>query len=390
MLITASRIHNGYQWLPPGTVIEVADDGSIIALHSEDAPLADVVHYDGILSPGFVNAHCHLELSHMKDLVGEGTGLMHFLQQVIWKRESFTIEQKITARHEAYDELLENGVVAVGDIANSADTLDIRALDRLHIHTFVECLGFTEERAQQMLDFSEKVYLQYTAQQSGDKILRQSIVPHAPYSVSPSLFRLIDAYDKDALISIHNEETIEELNFYKDKSGAVNDLLHSLNIDAAFFEPSGKSPLQTYLPYFSPSHPFIFVHNTFATAEDLQFAQDNFPAVYWCLCPNANKYIEGRLPDMDMLLQHAKNICIGTDSLTSNHQLCILSELYTIRAQYSGLEWGLLLRWATSSGAAALQMQDKIGSIEPGKQPGIVQITGLDDNNIRPTPKRIM
>src|ERR1700752_4673982 len=121
--ITASRIHDGHTWLPEGTVIEVADDGSVVALH--DHTMQDkATHYDGILSPGLVNAHCHLELSHMKGVVPQHTGLIPFLKTIPLHRNDRTEEQKKTARHEAYLELLRNGVVAVGDIANTTDTLD--------------------------------------------------------------------------------------------------------------------------------------------------------------------------------------------------------------------------------------------------------------------------
>ncbi len=389
MLLTASRIHNGYTWLPLGAVLEVADDGSIVAFH-DSSRQEDAFWYDGILCPGFVNVHCHMELSHMKGAIPERTGLIPFLQRVTFHRNEFTEGQKAVARHAAYNELLQNGIVATGDIANGAETLDLRGLDKMHIHTFVECIGFTEEHAQQRFDFSEKIYRDFAAQQLKEKQLSQSIIPHAPYSLSAPLFRLIDAYDKDALISIHNQESIEETKFYTDKTGAVNNLLNGFNIDTTFFRPSGKSSLQTYLEYFSPSHPFIFVHNTYTTKEDIIFAQSRMPGTHWCLCPNANKYIENRLPDLDLLLQEARNICIGTDSLASNHQLCILSELYTIKQQYPGFDWGLLLRWGTLNGAAALQMQDKVGSIEPGKQPGILQITGLDDTASKPKVKRII
>ncbi|MBS1584993.1 MAG: amidohydrolase family protein [Bacteroidetes bacterium] len=377
MLITAARIHNGHGWLPEGTVIEVADDGTIVALHGSDK-LAAATFYDGILCPGFVNVHCHLELSHMKGAIPEHTSLIPFLQQVMMHRNNFSDEQKLFARHKAFNELLDNGVVAVGDIANGNDTLDLRELDRMHIHTFVECIGFTDQQVKERFSFSEKVYHAFAGQEPGEKMARQSIVPHAPYSVSQPMFGCINAFDNKALMAIHNEESTEEIKFYIDKTGAVNDLLNGFNIDSSFFKPSGKSSLQTYTEWFSPSHPFIFVHNTYTSREDVCFAQSRFSSVHWCLCPNANMYIENRLPDIDMLLKEAKNICIGTDSLASNHQLSIIAELHTIREQYPAIDWEILLKWATLNGAMALQMDDELGSITPGKRPGIIQIRELE------------
>jgi aminodeoxyfutalosine deaminase len=386
--LTAKQIHNGSGWLPPGSVIEVSDDGTIVSV--SDRPQPDPIFYDGVLTPGFVNAHCHLELSHLKGVVPEHTGLIPFLQHIPRHRNDFTDEQKQAARLTAYRQLLDNGIVAVGDIANTTDTLDVRALDQLHCTTFVEAIGFTEVNAPRAFRFAQQTYDAFAAQGPKGKLLRQSIVPHAPYSVSSSLFRLIDEHKAASLISIHNQESREEDSYYVSKTGLVPDLLHSLGIDDSFFSPSGLSSLQSYLPWLSPAHPVILVHNTYSSVHDVRFAHSRMPNAYWCLCPNANLYIENTLPDIDMLISEGANICIGTDSLASNHRLCILSELRSIKDRYSHISWETLISWATGNGAAALQMQHIIGTIEPGKKPGILQLTGLDQPGTLPTVTRIV
>jgi cytosine/adenosine deaminase-related metal-dependent hydrolase len=372
-LITATQIHDGDKFLPEDSIIELDDKGTIIAIHDASRK-QDATFYEGILCPGFVNVHCHLELSHMKGLVPEHTGLIPFLKHIPTYRDKFTEEQKKAARHEAYTESYNNGIVAIGDIANTTDTLDIRAEDKMHIHTFIESIGFTEERAEMMMGFSTQTYSAFAAQETKEKMLRQSIVPHAPYSVSSSLFKLINAHTPQSLISIHNQESEAEHHFYLKKDGAVNELLAMLNINTDFFQPSGKSSLQTYVQYFEKEHSFIFVHNTYTGLEDAAIGASAFAQAYWCLCPNANLYIENRLPDIPMLMNDQRNICIGTDSLASNHQLSILAELQTINKYYPEIGWETLLRWGTSNGAKALRIGDVVGNIKTGLQPGIVQI----------------
>lgn len=375
MLVTATQIHDGKKWLPQGTVIKLTDDGTIEAiLDSSHKEIAK--HYEGIVCPGFVNAHCHLELSHMKGKVPEHTGLITFLKQVATTRNNYTEEDKITARHHAFHDMIQNGIVAVGDISNTTDTLDLRVQDKIHFHSFVEALGFSEQ-PQKHFDYAMAVMHGFNGQATESKTLRQSIVPHAPYSVTEQLFSLIDKFDEQALLTIHNQETAAEDEYYKTKKGGVLDLFQSIGIDDSFFQPSDKSSLQTYIPWLSQTHPVIFVHNTFTTPEDITFAQTHLQNTYWCLCPNANMYIENRLPDISMLMQHCNNICIGTDSLSSNNQLSVLAELHTIQQHYPNIQWEQLLQWATYNGALALQMDDVVGSIESGKKPGLV----LLDNN---------
>jgi aminodeoxyfutalosine deaminase len=384
--ITAERIHNGNYWLPAGTTIEVANDGRIIAVL--DAPNKETVVYDGVLAPGFVNVHCHLELSHMKGFVPPHTGLIAFLKNIPMHRNDLPEDAKAAARLKAYNDLLDNGVVAVGDIANTADTLNLRSLDKLHIYTFVETIGFSDVNAPRSFENALKLYNAFSAQEEGVMTLKQAIVPHAPYSVSSSLFRLIDMHRDDVIISIHNQETEEENTYYTIKEGQVRELLHSLGVDDSFFNPTGKSSLQSYLEWMSPHHAYIFVHNTYTHHLDVQYAHSRLNNVFWCLCPKANLYIENTLPDINMFISEDANICIGTDSLVANDRLSIMSEIYTVKQRYPKLDWAMLLSWATSNGAKALQLEDEIGTIEPGKIPGIVQIIGLDSGD-EPTVKRI-
>ncbi|MBC7554686.1 MAG: amidohydrolase family protein [Taibaiella sp.] len=376
MFLSANLIHDGIAFLPQGSAISINDEGDVLEL-LEYSPEGTIIH-DGILAPGFVNAHCHIELSHMKGSIAEHTGLIAFLKNVSLCRNNYSEIQKETARTNAYNELINNGIVAVGDISNSTETLGVRALDKLHFHTFIEALGFSEHGAATSFNYALKTYNAFCDQPQSHKLLKQSITPHAPYSVSSHLFRTIDAFDTQSLLSIHNQETEEEGRYYKLKEGGIRDLFSALGIDDTYFRPTGQSSIRSFMHWLQAKRKYIFVHNTFTEREDIQHIKDLGVDAFWCLCPNANLYIENRLPDVNMFLQENISICVGTDSLASNKKLCILSELSTLKNHFPSLSWETLLRFGTYNGALALQMQDVAGRIEVGKRPGINLITGLE------------
>lgn len=375
-LITAPKIHNGQQWLPAGTVLEVNETGRIEAIHSKGSLANDHIrHYEGVLCPGFVNAHCHLELSHMQGCIEEGNGLVSFLIDVMKQRNRFSAPAIRLALEHAMATLKENGVVALGDIANGTDTLNHRENAGFHIHTFIECIGFNPEQALDRFRFSEKIYEQFAIQAGGQQLLRQSIVPHAPYSVTQELFRHISGHQPQSLQSIHNEETMAEQELYQHKAGAMFDLFEALRIEADAFIPSGKTSLQTYVPWIGEAHPLILVHNTFMNQQDIDFLKHSGRKFTLCLCPNANWYIERRLPDVAMLLKNDVVLCLGTDSLASNYSLDMLSEMARIQEHYPQVTLAQLLCWATYNGAQALNMEQHVGSIAVGKAPGILHVS---------------
>lgn len=131
------------------------------------------------------------------------------------------------------------------------------------------------------------------------------------------------------------------------------------------------------MQHLNPAHRTLFVHNTLTTASDILSAQTWSPNTYWATCPNANLYIENRLPNYRAFLDTNARMTIGTNSLTSNWQLSVLEEMKTIARYQSYVPFSALLRWATLNGAQALGFDDTLGSLEVGKTPGVLLVEGL-------------
>lgn len=377
--------------LPAGNVLITDKNGVFVDIVSHTEAGEGVEQFNGILCPGFINAHCHLELSHLKGIIPEKTGLVEFVFKIITERH-FSAADILTAIETAENEMLRNGIVAVGDICNNNITIAQKSRQRLRYHNFIEVAGFVPAGANARFEAAIETRQQFKNAVS----LQTSIAPHAPYSVSPDLFKLIDDLPGNNLITIHNQETHAEDDFFKYRTGDFLNLYERLNIDISFFKASNKSSLQTFLPYFTKGQSLILVHDVTTTKEDIELIKTqttNYkPPTFFCLCPNANLYISNTLPDINMLLKNNCNIVLGTDSLASNHQLSILDEIKTLQKNFPQLELSTMLQWATINGAKALQMNDTLGSFEKGKQPGLVLIENVDGCQLKEnsSSKRIL
>jgi len=363
--INADPIKNG--------IVSVDDHGKILALEDGlSSTDKNVENLKGIICPGFINTHCHVELSHLKNKIEPGGGLIKFIKDLQSQRN--TDPEAILAAAAAADkEMFENGIVAVGDIANSADVIPVKRKSEIYYHTFIEVFGFTPDKAQTIYDNAIALREQY-------KQMSCSVTPHAPYSVSKELFKLIYRLceKQPNLISIHNQETEEENKFYRYKTGDFLDLYSFFNIDISFFKPQARNSVQTTIPLLTNKQNILLVHNTFTNLKDIYFVRRFDRKINWCFCPNANLYIEGRLPKIDLFMDRGFNITLGTDSLASNHKLCLLSEMAVIQKHFPDISLRQLLQWGTLNGAKVLGISDEKGSIEVGKTPGLNLLTGLD------------
>jgi cytosine/adenosine deaminase-related metal-dependent hydrolase len=366
--VQADPIKNG--------IVTVDDAGKIIAIsdgQQSDFQNIPVERLNGVIVPGFINTHCHTELSHLKDKIAPGNGLVDFIKSVQAVRHADKGE--ITAAAEKADvEMQENGIVAVADISNSNFTIGLKAQSKLYYHTFVEVFGFLPERA-------EVIFANALALADEFRPQSVSVTAHAPYSVSKDLFKLIKRYSDTGnnLLSIHNQECEDENKFYRYKLGGFVDLYKHLGIDINYFRPQARNSLQSIIPLLTNRQKILMVHNTCTNLKDIYFIKRFDRNINWCFCPNANLYIEKRLPKVELFVNQGLNITLGTDSLASNNKLCILSEMRTLQQNFPKLETGRLIKWATLNGAKFLGIDTDKGTIEPGKTPGLNLLTGLDD-----------
>jgi cytosine/adenosine deaminase-related metal-dependent hydrolase len=332
----------------------------------------DIQQFEGILCPGFVNAHCHLELSHMKGMIPTHTGLQEFVKQIVALRQ-VAPEAVQAAIVSAEAEMIANGIVAVGDISNTLDTLDQKAKHNLAYYSFVELYDLDPTRAAGKILAGLEIQKQFQ-----ENCVRASLVPHAPYSVTNDLWNLLSAHFGIHTISMHNQETTDENDFFKTKTGSFLGMYERTKVNLDFFKATGLSALQSILPIFKKAHHGILVHNSYTSVEDIQAVHAAMDNAFWCLCPNANQYIEQTMPPIALLRSEKAKLVIGTDSYASNWSLNILGELKTIQQYHPQIPLAEMLGWATINGAQALQMDKHLGSFEKGKKPGLVLIKGLD------------
>ncbi len=377
-LFTGNTLMNNAQ------VLITDEKGIIKEILSQEQAGEGVEVFSGILSPGFINAHCHLELSHLKNKIPEKTGLANFVYKVVTERH-FAQEEITSAMKKAVEEMSQNGIVAIGDICNNDLAIVAKNDESLDYYNFIEVSGWNPSIAPERFKHSKSIYNKYI--ENGKKT---SLVPHAPYSVSYPLWEKITPYFSGKIVTIHNQETLAEDEFFNYGTGELNKIYEMMKIDNSFYKSPGTSSLQSYFGKFSDAASVILVHNTFLKQNDLDYITGNKSSgqiVSFCLCPNANIYIENAFPPVEMLIDNKVNIVIGTDSLASNHQLDILEELKTISKKLPDIKTELMLTWATMNGAKALQMENNLGSFERGKRPGVVLIENTKSDKFTPESK---
>ncbi len=281
---------------------------------------------------------------------------------------------------DAETEMLAAGIVAVGDICNTADSRIQKSENNLLYYDFIELLGWVPEQADARYESGKR--LADLFREEGQDENHLSLTPHAPYSVSDKLWSYLAPGFKGKTIAIHNQESAAENEFFLTAGGDLTRMYSRMQIKTDHFKAPGITSLSFFLPKLKTASKILLVHNTFMNEADLLLTKSFGGNIYLCLCPNANLYIEDRLPDIPVFMKHQALIVLGTDSLASNRQLSILEEIKTIRKAFPTTPSSELLKWATSNGAKALSFDEKLGDFTKGKKPGIVLIENLQDGEV--------
>ena len=350
-------------YIPPikNGILQINFDGKVVDIHKENSLSGvKIEKFSGVLCPGFINAHCHLELSYLLNCISPNSGLVKFIEEIsnrpkISKR---IIKNKII---DAENEMIANGIVGVGDICNTDDTLFLKRENNISYYNFIETFQIHEQKFENTINNSVEIRNRFRSYG-----LKATIVPHSPYSVPPSLMKMIyeQIDDKSDVISIHNQESKEENMLFHSKDGELIRWLLSLSATNKIWEKIHKS---TDVLYNIPTQKHLLVHNTFMNKNDIIDA-------YYCTCPKANIYIEGVTPDYSFF--NVNKLCVGTDSLASNSKLSIIEELFCIQ-ENSDFDLNTLLKIGSKNGADCLGFND-LGTFEKGKIPGVNLLKNID------------
>lgn len=366
--------------------MEVDDAGRVLRLGQCD-PDEEVL--PGAIVPGFVNAHCHIELSFLRGIFRKGSGMAGFIDQINELRDSQTPEQKNLALSTEMDALWAQGVQAMADISNCDDSFGVKALHPIYTRTFLEVFGDDPARCDDVM--SGVLALQEKAKFLG---LDAAPSPHACYTMSPELLTASSVAGlQSGFLSYHCEESAEEVEMLEKGSGPMwdNRVRNGLRTPPV----TGESPLEYFANLVSketgtpvPGN-VLLVHECCLTAQGAAFARRMFAHPFIAVCPLSNLFIHKTLPPIPLMRESGIPICIGTDSLSSNDALNMVDEMYCLQQAFPGLSLGEMLSWACLNGARFLGKEAEMGSIGPGKTPGIVYVTACEGGVLTPESKSL-
>ena len=367
---------NSAEPIAPGFV-EVEDDGTIIRTGVCEDPAKEPVFLDGALVPGFVNAHCHIELSYMKGLFRKGTGMAGFIDQINELRDTKSLDEKVRDLTAAMDSLWEQGVVAMADISNCDDSFALKARHPMYTRTFLEVFGTEPEDCAAVMESVRK--LKAVADGFG---IDAAPTPHACYTMSPELVTAVSAEGlKSGFLSFHSEETEEEEEMLKYGSGKMweNRVKAGMSVPPV----TGKSSLLYFIDRLLQGHPapfdehILLVHECCMDQEGIDAVKAVMNHPFVAVCPLSNLFIHDALPPIDLMRRNGLKVCVGTDSLSSNDDLRIVDELYCLQRNFPEVPLGELFIWASRNGAEFLS-KPEFGTLEAGRKPGLVLVDHLD------------
>ena len=368
--LEAGTIKNGF--------VEYDDaDGTIIST-GECSEGDDII--SGALVPGFVNAHCHVELSHLHGKFRKGTGMAGFIDQINELRDWAGRETKIELTRRWMDKMWNDGVSAMADISNDDSSFEVKKSHPLYTRTFLEVFGSEPEMCEGVM--SDVMKLNETASAYG---IDAAPTPHSCYTMSPQLLSASAAAGlKSGFLSYHSQESQEEEDLLMTGTGAMYENRKRSGMSTP--PVTGESSLKYFLDRLAAACPapydqnILLVHNVCLKQDDIDALKKVMKNPYFAICPLSNIFIHNALPPVELMRKNGLAIAVGTDSLSSNDDLDMVKELACLHEAFPEVSMSEMLEWACLNGARFLGKEDELGSFAPGKRPGIVLVKDIDQD----------
>lgn len=355
------------------------NDGTILRVGACEDPSSEEI-LDGALVPGFVNAHCHVELSHLHGKFVKGTGMAGFIDQINALRDWAGHDVKTGLVRKWMDVMWERGVSAMADISNDDSSFEVKKSHPMYTRTFLEVFGSEPHMCEGVM--KEVKALKEIADACG---IDAAPTPHSCYTMSPQLLSASAAAGLESgYLSYHSQESQEEEDLLISGSGAMYENRKRSGMSTP--PVTGESSLKYFIGRLADAveapygQHILLVHNVCLKQDDIDAAKKVMDNVYWAVCPLSNIFIHNALPPIRLMRDNGLAITVGTDSLSSNDDLDMIKEIVCIHENFSEVPMAEIFTWASLNGARFLSKEDTLGSLTPGKRPGIVLVSSVDEN----------
>jgi cytosine/adenosine deaminase-related metal-dependent hydrolase len=356
---------------PRGEIVECAPAAELLPRHAG----APVERVRGVVMPGLVNAHTHLELSALRAQVPGGAGFVPWVEHLIGLRAEARPEEDESAIEQAVRELEAYGTVAVGEVTNSLAAVPALARRGFVGCVFHEVFGVEREPLERRLAALPGMLVERVGAWPTEE-LAYAASPHTLYTTHADVVRRLvrDAGDRGVRVSVHLAEHAAERRFLEGGDGPIVAWYEQrLKLRRDLLEPVGKSPVALAEELGALAPHVLVVHLTDARPDELDLvARRGSPVVF---CPRSNLHIETRLPPLLAARAAGLSPALGTDSLASNASLDVLGEARALADRFTSVPASELLRMATWEGARALGRRD-VGRVARGARPGLFAIDG--------------
>lgn len=351
-----------------GEVIDVGRASDVLPRHEG----ASVERVRGVVFPGLVNAHTHVELSAMRGRVPGGRGFVPWVEGLITTRQETMDEESATAVDDAVEELVRTATVAVGEVTNSLAAVWPLARRGIGGCVFHEVFGQDRDAVLRRVE-GLKAELDERLPSWPSRDLSYAPAPHTLYTTHEDAIRALleSAKRHGTLTSLHIAEHAQERRAVENGDGPVPEWLGAR---AKQWPIWPKVPLFDYADRLGALSPMVLlVHLTEARPDELaRIAAKGAPVV---MCPRSNLFIEMKLPPLLAVLEAGIEPALGTDSLASNASLDVLAEAKAFADRFPGVAPTALFKMATWNGARALGRTD-LGRFAKGARPGVFAVDG--------------
>ncbi len=356
----------------PNGEIVVGEDGTIAHVGEAREVRGERVH--GIVMPGLVNAHTHIELSALRGRVPGGGGFVAWVEKLIGARIELSPDEEHDAIETAVRDLRAFGTAAVGEVTNSLAAVNALAKEKIVGCIFHEVFGQDLEKLTERVRGLEDELHERVPAWSGS--FTYAPAPHTLYTLHLEVAKMIleECRARGRRTSLHFLEHAAERRAIECGDGPVPAwLAERSRIDPSKLAWPKRAEIEVAREIGALSPDVILVHLTDARPAELaEIAKAKSPVV---LCPRSNLFIEGKLPPLLAIREAGIEAALGTDSLASNASLDVLAEAKALRDRFPNVAAWELVKMATWNGARALGLKNH-GRIAEGAHPELVAIDG--------------